>query len=146
MKFREFKTSSGKIVLAGKDAKSNEELIKQAEKNEDVFHSAKPGSPFVNIKSSKTNAKDRKATTEGSRSPITKKDIREAAIFCALKSQDWRDNKKDVEVHWFNGKDVCKIKGMKLGTFGVKKYKKILVKKKEIEDFIKNSSKRVENK
>ncbi len=28
MKFREFKTKSGKKVLAGKDAKSNEELMK----------------------------------------------------------------------------------------------------------------------
>ena len=60
MKFREIITSSGKKVLAGKDAKSNEELIKQAGKNEDVFHTAKPGSPFVNIKSTRTNAKERK--------------------------------------------------------------------------------------
>ncbi len=29
MKFREFKTSSGKLVLSGKDKKTNEELIKQ---------------------------------------------------------------------------------------------------------------------
>lgn len=123
MKFREFKTSSGKKVLAGKDAKSNEELVKQVEKNEDVFHSAKPGSPFVNIKSPRTNKQDRK----------------EAAIFTASKSQDWRDNKKDVEIHWFKGKDLYKMKGMKTGTFGVKKKKSILVKKNEIERFLKNA-------
>ena len=119
IKFREFETSFGKKVLAGKDADSNEELIKQVEKNEDVSHTAKPGSPFVNIKG-KSNIQDRK----------------EAAIFCASKSQDWRDNKKDVEVHWFKGKDVYKIKGMKLGTFGVKKFKVIKVKKGEIIDLI----------
>ena len=122
MKFMEMRTSSGKLVLAGKSAESNEELIKQVEKDEDVFHTSKPGSPFVNIKSSKTSEKDR----------------REAAIFCAVKSQDWRDNKKDVEVHWFNGRDIYKRKGMSAGTFGVKKFKTIKIKKKEIEGFLKN--------
>ena len=112
MKFREMTTSSGKLVLAGKNAKNNEELIAQVELNEDVFHTAKPGSPFVNIKG-RSNAKDRK----------------EAAIFCAEHSQDWRDNKKDVIVHQFKGKDIYKNKLMKLGTFGIKKKKVIRVKK-----------------
>lgn len=124
MKFREFETSSGKKVLAGKDSRSNEELVKQIKKNEDVFHTTASGSPFVNIKSSKTDDKERK----------------EAAIFCAAKSQDWRNNKSDIEVHWFKGKDIYKIKGMKEGTFGVKKFKIIKVKKKEIEEFINKSS------
>ena len=123
IKFREFETSSGKKVLAGKDAETNEELIKQIKKNEDVFHTAKPGSPFVNIKTGK--------------SKVTAEDRKEAAIFCASKSQDWRDNKSNVEVHWFKGKDVYKRKGMKLGTFGVKKFKVIKVKKKEIQEFSK---------
>ena len=124
MRLREFETSSGKKVLAGKDAGSNEELIGQVEAKEDVFHTAKPGSPFVNIKG-RGNVKDRK----------------EAAIFCAAKSQDWRDNKRDVVVHWFKGKDVYKEKGMKTGTFGVKKKKNVLVKKNEIERFLKNGNK-----
>jgi predicted ribosome quality control (RQC) complex YloA/Tae2 family protein len=116
MKFREMTTSSGKLVLAGRNAKNNEELIKQIESNEDVFHTAKPGSPFVNIKG-RSNAKDRK----------------EAAIFCAKHSQDWRDNKKDVIVHHFKGKDIHKNKLMKLGTFGVRKKKLVKVKKEWIE-------------
>ncbi len=115
MKFREFETKSGKKVLVGKDAKSNDELVKQIEKDEVVLHTAKPGSPFVNIKG-KAN----------------KKDVKEAAIFCASKSQDWRDNKGDVIVHIFTGKDVYKRKGMKSGTFGVKKFKKVKVKKMDI--------------
>ena len=108
-------TSSGKKVLAGKNAKNNEELVKQAEKNEIVLHTAKPGSPFVSIKG-KAN----------------KKDIKEAAIFCAEYSQDWRDNKEDVKVHLFTGNDVYKKKGMKAGTFGVRKFKIIKVKKEDI--------------
>ena len=114
-KLREMTTSSGKLVLAGKDAKSNEKLIKQIEKDETVLHTAAPGSPFVNIKG-KAN----------------KKDIKEATIFCARYSQDWRDNKSDVIVHQFKGKSVYKIKGMKLGTFGVRRKKLIKVKKEGI--------------
>ena len=120
MKFREFITKSGKLVLAGKDAESNEKLIEQAEKAEAVLHTKEAGSPFVNIKS-KENEK------------ATKKDIKEAAIFCARYSHDWRDNRKQVVVHYFLGKDVFKIKSTKLGTFGVKKFKEIKVKKEEIE-------------
>lgn len=121
MKFREFETSSGKKVLCGKDAKSNEELIEQVGKNEIVLHTAKPGSPFCVITGYPANTED----------------VKEAAIFCASKSQDWRDNKKDVVVHYFKGKDVYKEKKMKLGTFGVKKFKVIKAKKKDIEEFLK---------
>ncbi len=117
-KFREFETSSGKKVLGGKSAQNNEELIKQVEPEEIVLHTAKPGSPFVNIKGK-----------------ATKKDIEEAAIFCARYSQDWRDNKQDVVVHVFKGKDIYKDKKMKLGTFGVKKFKAIKIKKEDIERF-----------
>ncbi len=90
MKFREFKTSSGKLVLAGKNEKNNEELVAQAESDELVFHTEKPGSPFVNIKDESPSSDD----------------IKEAAIFCASKSQDWRDNKKDVKVNCFKEKYI----------------------------------------
>lgn len=118
MKFREFKTKNGTLVLAGKNAENNEELVAQAGKNEIVLHTAKPGSPFVNIKSKKGNP--------------DKEEIKESAIFCALKSHDWRDNKADVEVHIFKGGDIKKIKGMPVGTFSVKKAKSLIVKKKEL--------------
>jgi predicted ribosome quality control (RQC) complex YloA/Tae2 family protein len=114
--FRKFKTTSKKFVLAGKNAEQNEQLIKQAKSNEIVLHTKAAGSPFTNIKGK-----------------ATKKDIREAAIFCAKYSKDWKKNKKNVEVHYFLGKNIFKEKGMKTGTFGVKKLKKIILKKKEIE-------------
>lgn len=118
MKFREMITNSGKLVLAGKNAKNNEELISQVGDDEIVLHTSASGSPFVNIKG-KAN----------------RKDIKEAAIFCARYSQDWRDNKRDVKVEKFKGKDIYKEKGMKLGTYGVMKFKLIKVKKKDIEKF-----------
>ena len=36
--FRKFETSSGKVVLAGRTAENNEEIIKQSEKNEIILH------------------------------------------------------------------------------------------------------------
>lgn len=130
MKFREFKTTSGKLVLAGRNAESNEKLIKQVQENEIVLHTSKPGSPFVNIK----------ARTKGSIYSYTMKDIREAAVFCAAFSQAWKKakKKKDVEVHIFLGKDIFKLPGMKQGTFSVRRHKTIKVKKEEIEKLDEN--------
>jgi len=121
-KFRQLITEKGTLILAGKDAENNEELVKQIESNEEVFHTALPGSPFVNIKT-------------GNKKPLPG-DVKTATLFCASKSQDWRDNKKDVVIHKFKGKDIYQIKGSKTGSFCVKKLKKIIVKKKDIEKFI----------
>ncbi len=122
MKFREFATSSEKKVLCGKDAESNEELVKQfIGKGNRIFHTAKPGSPFCIIQDLKPN----------------KSDINETATFCASKSQDWRDNKSDTNIHVFIGKDTYKRRGMKTGMFGVKKFKIMKVKKKDIQELAK---------
>ena len=115
MKFRELVTKAETKILAGKSAENNESLVKQAKSNEEIFHTAKPGSPFVNIKGKPKRG-----------------DIKTAAVFCAAYSQDWRDNKKDVAVHRFKGSDTYKVKGMKTGTFGVKKRTVIKVKKRDI--------------
>jgi 8-oxo-dGTP pyrophosphatase MutT (NUDIX family) len=123
--FREIISSSGKLIYAGKNSKTNEELVKQAEVNEEVFHTSKPGSPFVNIKGS-----------------ANKQDIEEASVFCAALSQDWRDNHSNVEVHWFKGKDIYKEKRMKEGCFGVRNIKKIKINKNEIKTWnLKHSKK-----
>ena len=116
VKFREWFTSEGTHVLAGRSAASKEELIGQVDKIETVLNTAKPGSPFVNIKTKKP----------------TKAEIYDAALFCAKYSQDWRDSKGNVKVHVFKGKDIYKEKRMKLGTFGVKKFKEIVAKKADI--------------
>lgn len=117
-KFREFVTSRGLRVLGGKSDENNEELISQVGKGEIVLHTKSPGSPFVNIKGEPT-----------------KKDVLEAAVFCAKFSRDWRNNKSDVVVHVFNAEDIYKDPGMKKGTFGVKKFYEILVKAKDIKKF-----------
>lgn len=116
IKFRKLISKKGTIILAGRDAESNEKLIEQVRDSEEVFHTAQAGSPFVNIKG------------------IPKRgDIKEASIFCAFYSREWKKNKPNIiEVHRFKGKDIYKDKGMKLGTFGVKRFKLIKVKKEDI--------------
>ena len=118
MKFREFLLKSRKKLILGKDAESNEELVKKFKgKPNLILHTAMPGSPFCVIEVKKPD----------------KADIKTAAVYCARYSQDWRDNKGDVKVNIFTGKDVYKSKGMPTGTFGVKKSRTIAVKKEEIQ-------------
>ena len=117
-KFRRIITKRGTLILAGKDAETNEQIIKQAGKDEDVFHTESAGSPFVNIKGSPK-----------------REDIKDAAIFCAKYSREWKSNKQNVIVHKFKGRDVYKTKEMGTGSFGVKKFRKIKVKKQDIENF-----------
>lgn len=120
MNFRQHTTTSGKQILAGKSAENNEELVKQAQENEYLLHTSEPGSPFVNIKAPSDKT--------------TKKDIQEAATFCALHSQDFRDNtnKKTYSIDVFNKSDTYKNKSMKTGTFGVNKKQTIQIKKQDI--------------
>ncbi|MDO8623626.1 MAG: NFACT RNA binding domain-containing protein [archaeon] len=120
MKFREIILSSGTRIFLGKNAEDNDELVKQFQGKENILlHTEKPGSPFCVIDSLKPG----------------KEEIKEAAIITASKSQDWRDNKKDVKINIFNGKNVHKEKIMKSGTWGIKgKVKRLTIKKEEILD------------
>ena len=121
MKSREFVTSKGTKVVVGKSASNNDEIMEKFQgKNKIVMHTAAPGSPF--------------AVIDVAPSKVLTKEKKEVAIFVAMKSQDWRDNKKNVRVDVFNAKDIYKDKKMKSGTWGVrKKGKPIVVKKLDIE-------------
>ena len=117
MNFRKILINN-KTILLGKNQEQNEALVKMF-KGRDVIimHTVAPGSPFAVALEKK----------------ITAKEKRKIANYVACFSQDWRDNKKDVKVHWFTGKEVYKKKAMKIGTFGVKKTKTITAKKQDIE-------------
>ncbi len=113
--FREFVTSSGLKVFGGRDSANNDKLVLEAKPTDILLHTAEPGSPFVNVGSE-----------------ASKIDIKEATIFCAKYSQDWRDGKKDVVVNVFRRCDMAKDKRMKEGTWGVKKEERVKVKKADI--------------
>ena len=123
--FRYFFTSSGLLVLCGKNAEQNEELIKKyTDKDDYVLHTKSPGSPFCVIKG-KPKAKD----------------LKEAANFCACFSKEWKIGKnKKIEVDVFVGKDIYKEREMPKGTFGVKKIlKRIFVEPKLFLNLVNNT-------
>jgi len=120
IKFRELTTVSGANVIMGKDEKSNDELMKQYKGEENtIIHTSSPGSPFCVIKDVNPSKQD--ITTSGSA--------------CVSYSQDWRDNKRDIKIDVFTGKDISKKWWMKSGTWKVKKAKKIIIKKQDIIKF-----------
>jgi len=118
---REYITTSKILVLIGRDRKNNEKLVKEFMKKDNIImHTSASGSPFCIL------------TDKAS-----KQDISETAIACAKYSQDWKKNKSDVKVHIFTGKDVYKRNNMPAGTFGLKKFKTVNIKKKAISNFLK---------
>ncbi len=122
-KYREFKLSTGTKILLGKDAESNDELMKEFKGKENlILHTVNPGSPFCVILGDLP----------------TEKEVKESAIICALKSQDWRDNKSNVDLHLFSGREIKKPLFAKTGTWNIKSKPKIIkVKKADIEKWLK---------
>ena len=110
-KYRWFFTSSGRLVIGGKDVDQNEELVykfMKAKKPLIAMHTKKPSSPFCFILDDKP----------------TKKDLEECAVFCACFSRQWRGGAKSADVNCFLSHQMYKGKGMELGTFGIKKVEK----------------------
>ena len=122
---REYIVDGGARIFLGKNSKNNDELVLEfKDKPNIIFHTEKPGSPFCVIEKLKP----------------TKHEIKQAALMCASKSQDWRDNKTNVKMHQFTGKDVKKGLIAKEGTWKLKKKPKtITLKKLEIEKWLKET-------
>lgn len=94
-KFNFFYSSEGFLVLAGRDASTNEILVKRyTDPNDIVFHADIHGAPFVVVK------------TEG-RIP-SEATIIEAAIFAASYSQAWRDGFSSLDVFYVSPSQLSK--------------------------------------
>ena len=94
-KFRWFTSSDGFPVVAGKDAVSNEVLVKKhAEPDDVVFHADVTGAPFVIVK------------TQG-KEPIEQA-LREAGEFAATFSRAWREGFGSVDVYWVKPEQLSK--------------------------------------
>ncbi len=86
-KFRWFISSEGFLVVAGKDAVSNEVLVKKhVEPSDVVFHADIVGAPFVVVK---TGGKEPGEQT-----------LREAGEFAVSFSRAWRENIGAADVYW----------------------------------------------
>jgi predicted ribosome quality control (RQC) complex YloA/Tae2 family protein len=94
-KFRWFTSSDGFLVVAGKDAVSNEVLVKKHTVPEDpVFHAEIAGAPFVVVK------------TEG-KTP-SEQALREAGEFAAAFSRAWREGAGSADVYWVKPSQLSK--------------------------------------
>lgn len=103
-KFRWFISSEGFLVIGGRDATTNDILIrKQTEKDDLVFHTEIRGSPFFLIKS---NGKK-----------IGEKTINETFQACASFSRAWKINITTSEVYYVKPEQVKKELGLPKGTF-----------------------------
>jgi len=94
-KFRWFVSSDGFLVVAGKDAVSNEVLVKKyTEPRDVVFHADVVGAPFVVVKTGG------KKPSEGC--------LREASEFAAAFSRGWREGFASVDVFWVRPDQLSK--------------------------------------
>ncbi len=94
-KFRNFETSEGFIVVCGKDASTNELLIKKYTAKEDiVFHADIQGAPFCVIK------------TEGKK--VSENDLGEVAVISASYSKAWQRGLGVQDVYYVNPEQLSK--------------------------------------
>ena len=93
--FRNFVTSDGFLVILGKDATTNEKLIKKYTKSDDiVLHAHIPGSPFAVVRS------------EGRL--VSEEAILEAAQFTASYSRFWISRLGIADIYWVKPEQVSK--------------------------------------
>jgi predicted ribosome quality control (RQC) complex YloA/Tae2 family protein len=94
-KFRWFHSSDGNLVIGGKDATTNEILIKKyTEPHDIIFHADLVGAPIVIIK------------TSGKK--ISEQTLKEAAEFAASYSRAWREKIGTLNVYWVSPEQVSK--------------------------------------
>src|SRR3989344_1162896 len=107
-KYKWFYTNSGKLVVGGKNAVQNEEMLhltKKEKKDFIVMHTSSPGSPFSIILD---NIKK-----------ISKNDLEETAVFTACFYQAWKSGKKTADVDIFRSSQLNKPGKAKVGTWQV---------------------------
>ncbi len=94
-KYRFFTSSEGFLVVGGRDASSNEALIKRYTEQDDVVvHADASGSPFVVVKAQ-------------SRTP-SEVTMMEAAQFTVSHSRAWREGLSSVDAYWVKPSQVSK--------------------------------------
>ena len=94
-RFRWFITSDGFLVVGGRDADTNEELVKKyMDKSDVVFHTQDPGSPMTIIKA------------QGK--PVSEQAITEAAQFVVSYSSIWKAGQFSGDCYWVLPEQVSK--------------------------------------
>ncbi len=96
-KFHWFISSEGFLCIGGKDATTNEIIVKKhTDSNDIVFHTELSGSPFFVVKAS------------SGKGGIGTHTIHEAAVATASYSRTWKGGLQSVEVFWVKPEQVTK--------------------------------------
>jgi predicted ribosome quality control (RQC) complex YloA/Tae2 family protein len=94
-RFRWFVSSDGFLVVAGRDADTNEDIVKKyMEKRDIVFHTQAPGAPITVIK---TMGKE-----------VPPQTLEEAAKFVVSYSSVWKSGQFSGDCYWINPEQVSK--------------------------------------
>jgi len=105
-KFRWFISSDGFLCIGGRDATTNDILVKKhLDKNDLVFHTESPGSPFFIIKSEGKKPGDQT--------------LNEVAQATASFSRAWRNKLSMADVYSFSPDQIKKEFGLPKGSFMV---------------------------
>jgi predicted ribosome quality control (RQC) complex YloA/Tae2 family protein len=92
-KFRWFQTSNGTLVLGGRDAGSNQQLIRKYLEESDVFfHADFSGAPVVIVK------------TEGKK--LTELELQEIATFAVSYSRAWKAGWSAADTYWVSSDQI----------------------------------------
>ena len=119
--YRYFWSLDNLLVVAGKDAKNNEKLIKKhTEDNDIVLHADIKGAPFVVIK----QRQDKRYRKDD----VTPQGVVEAGEFAASYSKAWQKGLGSVEVYWVKPEQVKKLGNEPTGTFSITGSKNYLKK------------------
>jgi len=103
-KFRWFISSEGFLCIGGRDATTNEIIVKKhADKDDIVFHTEAPGSPFFVIK-----IEDKK---------VGEATLKEVAQATAAYSKAWKMGLATALVYWIKPEQVRKELGLPKGSF-----------------------------
>jgi hypothetical protein len=106
-KYKWFYTKSGKIVVGGKSAESNDSLLRELKSSRNdyiVMHTKAPGSPFCAILSEIKS--------------VSSSDIEECAIFTGCFSKAWKEQKRETKVDMFHLSQINKG-NLKSGSWSV---------------------------
>ncbi len=94
-KFRWFRSSDGFLIIGGRDAATNEIVVKKhTDPNDIVFHAEVQGAPFVVVK------------TQGA--TPSEQTVKEAVQFAASYSHAWKGGLGAVDVYWVRPEQVSK--------------------------------------
>ncbi|MEM5793720.1 MAG: ribosome rescue protein RqcH [Candidatus Aenigmatarchaeota archaeon] len=106
-RFRWFISSDNFLIIAGKDAKTNEEIVKKYSREKDlILHADIRGAPFVLIRNEK-------------KKEIPMETIMEAAEFAASYSKAWLLGLGTIDVFYVKPEQVVK-EALPLGSFKIK--------------------------